>query len=144
MGGNLLVETDIQARTLVGLDDMPHLGLAVLPVTFLREGIVRVHLHGKVVLCIDELDEQRESESVFLVIFLANKVGEVDFEQFVKVVLSQESVGNDRLIVHETGDFPTLAAVFQRADVMFKDGFDFAAAPDLLFQGGCEFQRIEC
>ena len=58
--GNLLIETNIQSRTFIRLNDMPHLRFAVLTVFLLCEFVIWVHLYGKIVSRIDELYEQRE------------------------------------------------------------------------------------
>ena len=43
-----------------GIDDVPELRLAVLPLHAQGIVVTRMHLHGEIVVCIDQLDEQRE------------------------------------------------------------------------------------
>ena len=65
IGGDGLLEAGIEVGAGVGLDDVPHLGLAHLAMDTLGHLVVRVDLDAEVTLGIDELDEQGQLAVVF-------------------------------------------------------------------------------
>ena len=56
--GYLLVETGIETGTGLGIEDVPHLGLAGFVVLTLGHLVIGVYLDGEVPLGIDNLGEQ--------------------------------------------------------------------------------------
>ena len=67
IGGYGLLESGIEVGAGVGLDDVPHLGLAHLAMDTLGHLIVGVDLDAEVATGIDELDQQGQLAMVFLV-----------------------------------------------------------------------------
>ena len=101
-----------------------------------------MHLHGEIVVGVDILDQQREAKPVLLVVLLAHQVGEIDLEELVEVVFGEEAVGDLRLVADDAGNFPALAALFHRANIVVQEGFESFAAPYFLFKDGDEFQGV--
>ena len=67
IGGYGLLESGIEVGAGVGLDDVPHLGLAHLAMDTLGHLVVGVDLDAEVATGIDELDQQGQLAMVFLV-----------------------------------------------------------------------------
>ena len=67
LGADLPLETGIEVRPFVGLDDVPHLRLAHLAMLPLRHLVVGMHLDAQVALGIDELHQQGQLTMVSLI-----------------------------------------------------------------------------
>ena len=92
IGRNLLFETRIEVGTLLGLDDIPHLRLAHLPVLTHRHLIVGMHLDTQVLLGIDKLHQQGQLAVIFPVHRLAqDRLGHL-FEHKAQVQTFPETI----------------------------------------------------
>ena len=53
---NVSFQSEIYSGTFFGVHDIPHFRFAELPFVFQRVFVRRMHLYGKIVLCVDKLD----------------------------------------------------------------------------------------
>ena len=123
-----------QARPRLAVHNIPHLGFAIL--AFHPEGIfvVRMHLHGKVILGIDELNQHRE-------LLEGGAVGPQEGLSLLPQKLRQGfarvfAVCNDGAAVLMAGELPAFGYLFQ-IGLFAEVGFQPGAAPDVILQGGC-------
>ena len=100
-------------RTWLGVDHIPHLGLAQAVVALHGQLVARVNLHTQVALGIDNLDEQRELAAIVLVHLLAHKVETVAVDEVDKRLSLVGTFGHNRNVALNARDFPTLAYVVQ-------------------------------
>ena len=109
VGGNLLFEARIEVGTRVGLDDIPHLGLAHLAMFALGHLIVGVHLNAQVALGIDELDQEGQLAVILGVDCLAqNGIGVFGHDRD-QVATHKGAIADDAGTRGYCTDLPTLA-----------------------------------
>ena len=99
------------------LDDVPHLGFAVLHAALLGQSVVGMHLDRELVGSVDKFNQQGELGAETVVIAFPNQLAHIYLEQFVDVVFGQKAVCNYRLVALDTRKRPQLAAVGQRGVV---------------------------
>ena len=94
-----------------GIDDVPELRLAVLP--FHAQGIViaRMHLHREIVVCIDQLDEEREIWKLRRP--CAECIPPLCRKPIGKRLPLCRTVCNDAFAVTVTGELPALCHLWQ-------------------------------
>ena len=109
VGRNLLFEARIEVGTRVGLDDIPHLGLAHLAMLALGHLVVGMYLYAQVALGIDELDEQGQLAVVFGVdLRTENGIGGLGHDRD-QVVTCKGAIADDAGTGGHSTDLPTLA-----------------------------------
>ena len=106
--GDAGFEAAIELRLRECVHDIPHLRLAEATVTFHRQLVVRMHLHGEVMRGIDELHQQREGDSVHGIDHLTQQQFPVRTDQLVQFHPLQRTIRHDRLAVADRTDLPTL------------------------------------
>ena len=116
---------------LLRLHDVPHLGLAELPFVFQGVFVRGVHLHRKVFLGVDELDEHGEKRE-FRRVFAPVRLGR-DVAQQPAVFEAARSRGVE-------GKLPTLRDAFFIA--RFSVIFQLVSAPDEVLRFGEKFFDI--
>ena len=143
LGGDLLREARLEVGAAIGADDVPHLRLAVLAVTHLRQGIVGVHLDREVVACVDELHQQRKFGAETLVDGLTD-------ERLLELVdkLRQRAArisppGDYGFVACDARELPALAAIGHGCiDALV--GRYLVTAPDQGFEDRFESERFHC
>ena len=109
VGRDLLFEARIEVGTRVGLDDIPHLGLAHLAMLALGHLVVGVHLYAQVALGIDELDQEGQLAVVLGVDRLAqNGIGVFGHDRD-QVATHKGAIADDAGAGGYCTDLPTLA-----------------------------------
>ena len=133
LSGGILLEAVVESRALLAVQDVPHLGLAVLPL--MGEGILvgGVYLHRQVSLGVDELDEERE-----VIILLAGRAqgflaqsGDVVGEGQTRIVTR----GDNALPVLVSGQLPALGQG-GHVGVLVEFGLESLPAPEVVLEGG--------
>ena len=142
LGGDALLQSGIDFRAHIALDDIPHLGLAGAAVTLHGQLVVGMHLYAKVLARVDELDEQGELIAELLIDFVADQQAFVRVDQlgqreaFIDVI-NQSAVDGLALMAWHTADFPALADIgLCRIDAF--EWCNLVTAPDGGFQIGFE------
>ena len=109
VGGDLLFEARIEVGTRVGLDDIPHLGLAHLAMLALGHLVVGMDLDAQVALGIDELDEEGQLAVVFSVdLRTENGIGGLGHDRD-EVATCEGAIADDAGAGGHRTDLPTLA-----------------------------------
>ena len=121
--GDAAVEPVNQLGARLAVHDVPHLGLAEFPFVFERVGVVGVHLDGKPVVGVDELDEQGEigeGRRLFPERTLSPQ-GEHLLERFAGVLTVYHG-GSAVLMAGEHPGLRRLFAVAGKAEIGFQPG----------------------
>ena len=109
VGRDLLFEARIEVGTRVGLDDIPHLGLAHLAMLALGHLVVGMHLNAQVALGIDELDQEGQLAVILGVDRLAqNGIGVFGHDRD-QVATHKGAIADDAGTRGYRTDLPTLA-----------------------------------
>lgn len=95
--------------------------------------IVGVNLDREILAGIDELDEQGELITKPLVVLLADKLTFQFADELVKAFALMWTIGNDRLLVFDTREFPAFAYTLH-LDIQVLEGDDPVTSPERLFQ----------
>ena len=109
VGGDGLAETGIEVGTFVGLDDVPHLGLAHLTVFALGHRVVGVDLDAEVFAGVNELDEQGQLAVVLLAHGLAKNSLRMLVDDGNEVVALPGTIADDAGAGGDGADLPALA-----------------------------------
>ena len=131
------LESGIYLGALVGVDDVPHLGLAKTVVALHGQSIVRVHLYGQVVGGVDYLDEQRELAVISFHHALAEQFGAELSGEVGEPEPLVGTVGHHGLVSGNGRNLPALAD----AGLLFGYALvatDLVTAPDDALQIGLE------
>ncbi len=125
----VVLESGIQITSRLGIDDIPHLGLAEFVVYALCHLIVRMNLNAQVFLCIDEFYEQRHFVAVFFGHGIAQNLGRHLFDDVRQFLSFVNSVADYARTAWYRADFPTFAnrLVFLGDSLVWTDAL---AAPD--------------
>ena len=140
-GIHAAVETDTQTGAARLRNDVPHLGLAVHPVTLPRQTVVGVYLNREILAGVDEFDQQRKFVAETFVIALSHQFGAVAVDQLRQGNTLAGPLGDDRFVSGDARQLPALAdRPHGGLDALV--GGDLLAAPDHGTQERFEFQRI--
>ena len=104
----LLLEASQQRGTRLGVDDIPHLGLALLVVVFESHLIIGMHLYTKILLRINKLDKQWQTIAILLHHCLAQDIIAQLICQAVEVAPRIRTVTYHALAAGDGTDLPTL------------------------------------
>ena len=140
-GIHAAVETDTQTGAARLRNDVPHLGLAVHPVTLPRQTVVGVYLNREILAGVDEFDQQRKFVAETFVIALSHQFGAVAVDQLRQGNTLAGPLGDDRFVSGDARQLPALADRPHRGLNALVGG-DLLAAPDHGTQERFEFQRI--
>ena len=141
LGGYLLLEAGIEVGAGVGLDDVPHLGLAHLAMDTLGHLVVGMDLDAEVAAGIDELDQEGQLAMVFCVDRLA-KDGLGGFtDDRDEVPTLPGAIADDAGAGGDGTDLPTLAYGLAGRGEPFV-GSELGATPDDGVQIGFEQQDL--
>ena len=126
--GNFMGKAVVQEGTRLGVQHIPHLGLAVLALVLQRVGVGGMHLNGQIVFCVNELGENGK-----LLEFPA--VGTGGLRVGGKVIRQCGAVLQIGRPVRVRGQHPRLG---QRVQVALhtKLGFQTLAAPQVILTAG--------
>ena len=109
LGGNLFFQSVVEMCALVRLQDIPHLGLAMLFSQFVCCLFIGMHLNRQVALGVDELDEQRELIAEAAVIVGSQKALALLAHQLVERLALVLALAHHGLAARHAREFPTLA-----------------------------------
>ena len=107
--GNLLLKAGIEVTALVGLDDVPHLGLAFLTVFTHGHLIIGVDLNAEVLLGINELHQEGQLTAVCLVGQLAQDFIGVFADDLIQRLACPGSITDDAGAGGHHAHLPALA-----------------------------------
>ena len=109
LGGELLLESRVDKRFWLSVDDVPHLRFAAFAMHTVRHIIVGVDLHAKVICCVNEFDEDGQ----LVIVLLSDGLAEHGFGHLayhlIQGIASPCAVGDDGRGVGDARDFPALA-----------------------------------
>ena len=119
--------------------NVPQFRLSVLSFNTQSVRIARMHLHGQIIACIDQLDEQREIRKLLRI--FAEHAPAFSRQPFLERLSLRRTVCNHALAVPMTGKFPTLGDLRQLClfAVFF---FQTRPAPEIILQRRDQFHRI--
>ena len=137
------IETHHEFGILVGMHHIPHFSFSIAYATFFSQFVIRMHLHRKPVVGIDNLQQQRELFAIFVEHGLAHQVAHEGLHEVIDFVALEIAIGHYALLVPKSREQPGLAAIGQRAVVHAKHFLDFSPAPNLILEDGFEFHGIE-
>ena len=131
--GDGVVEAVVQKCAGLAVEDVPHLGLAVLVFMLERVFVGGVHLDGQVVFGVDELGQDGEILELFA-------VGAKDAFALFGDVFGQRHAAfdNDGRPVRVAGQHPGFGQRVQVA-LYAEIGAQLVAAPQVILAGGLEF-----
>ena len=109
LGGDLLPETGIEVTTLIGLDDIPHLGLAHLAMFAHGHLVIGMYLYAQVFPGINELHQQGKLTLVFLIDRLSqNGIGMLA-DNGNQISACPHAIADDASAGGDCADLPALA-----------------------------------
>ena len=133
LAGGILLEAVVESRALLAVQNVPHFGLAVLPLMLQGILVGGVYLHRQVALGVDELDEERE-----VIILLAGRAqgflaqsGDIIGEGQTRIVTR----GDNALPVLVSGQLPALGQG-SHVGVLVEFGLEPLPAPEVVLEGG--------
>ena len=104
-----MLEAGVEVGAFVGLDDVPHLGLAHLAVFAHGHLVIGMHLNAQVLPGIDELDEQGQLAMIFFVDGLAKNGVRVFCDDGDQVAAFPLAIGDDAGAGGNGAHFPAFA-----------------------------------
>jgi len=138
----ILVESHVDTGRRVGLEDVPGLGLAVGVVPVEGRLVVRMHLDGKPLLDIEQLDQDGELVAETLVVVLPDYLVHVGLDDIEERVVLQPAAFYHGTVVLKAGNLPTLAYHGVGIEGLVKLSGQTAASPDSLLGLGYELNGI--
>ena len=119
-------------QTLSGIQHKPHFCLAVRHAVFLRHGIVRMNLYGKVFASINEFDEQREAVAEFFIVAVSHQGCSVAVDQCGQCHSCVDSFSHNGFVTLDTRKLPAFTYFLKVCSDPFVSG-DSLATPDCRF-----------
>ena len=109
LGGELLLESRVDKRFWLGIDNIPHLRFAAFAMHAVSHVVVGVDLHAQVIFGVNELDEDGQ----LIIVLLSDGLAEHGFGHLayhlIQGIASPGAVGDDGRRVGDARDLPTLA-----------------------------------
>ena len=134
-------KTRTQARSRLGVHDIPHLGFPPSAVPLGSQPIVGMHLDRQVLTGVDELHQQRELPSVPRIVGLADQRPPVTPDKFRQAHTRQRPLGHHRFASGNARQLPAFAHTpGSGGDPL--EGYDPLSAPEGLFEQRSEFEWI--
>ena len=106
LGSDVTSESAIHLRTWLGVHDVPDFSLSQRIISFCSDLIVRMHLHGKLVVDVKKLDKQRELASIKVIHILSHDPLKIGLHDLAYCVSCQPSVLHHRILNAHVGKFP--------------------------------------
>ena len=134
-------ETATQMRTRISPDNIPHLVFPLRTVALPSQCVVGMHLNRKILLGIDEFDQQRKFVTETSVIGLSEQIGTVPCKQTGERQAGIGALGDDRFASGDAGQFPAFADLRTVGNDLLV-GDEFLTAPQNRLQYRYEFVHL--
>ena len=140
---HLLVPTQIDGCIAFRGQHIPHLCFTKALLVLQRIVIIRVHLDREVIGRIDELQQQREVVSEYIVHFLAHEFIHIDLEKILQAIAGMGAIGHFGRIFLHIGHHPCFSDVLiVRRNIVIP--FLYGMSSPYLMEKLCpKFKRIE-